>query len=90
MLADLDPNAEERDRVLLLDQLLMGILRSYGSYHLSRAPQLDASTSVMYASADQPIGGRAAAQLLNVPLRSLVDSNTVSAWQARYLNSSWA
>jgi hypothetical protein len=88
VLADLDPNAEDRDRVLLLDQLLAAILRSYGAYHLSRVPQLDASTSVMYASAAHQIGGREAAQLLNVPLRSLVDSNTVSAWQARYLNSS--
>jgi Flp pilus assembly CpaF family ATPase len=84
VLADVSPTADERERVLLLDELLMGILSSYGSYHLSRAPQLDASTSVMYASATL----RAAAQLLNVPLRSLVDSNTVSTWQARYLNSS--
>jgi Type II/IV secretion system protein len=86
--AKLDPSAEERDRIQLLDQLLVGLLQSYGSYHLSRASQLDASTSVMYASATQQVGGRAAAQLLNVPLRSLVDSNTVSTWQARFLNSS--
>jgi hypothetical protein len=88
VLADLSPSAEERDRISLLDQLLAGILRSYGSYHLSNAPQLDASTSVMYAAAAQQIGGKPAARLLNVPLRSLVDSNTVSTWQARYLNSS--
>jgi Type II/IV secretion system protein len=88
VLADLDPDAEEHERVVLLDQLLTGILRSYGSYHLSRAPHLDASTSVMYAAGDPRAEGRSAAQLLNVPLRSLVDSNTVSTWQARYLNSS--
>ncbi len=88
VLADLHPDADERERAALLDQLLTGILRSYGSYHLSRAAQLDASTSVMYAAGHPRVGERAGAQLLNVPLRSLVDSNTVSTWQARYLNSS--
>lgn len=82
LVADLDPSPEEQVHVLLVTQLLQGIVRTYGSFQLSHASVLDASTSVMYAAAGHD--GRGA---LNVPLRSLVDSSTLTPAQVRFLNA---
>jgi type IV secretory pathway ATPase VirB11/archaellum biosynthesis ATPase len=70
---------------MLIVQLLQAVVRAYDSYQFSRSPSLEAATSVMYAAAaakDQEH------RVLNVPLRSLVDNNTVSPWYARYFNGS--
>ncbi len=81
LVADLDPSPEERAHLLLVTQLMQALLRTYDSCQIARPSPLDASTSVMYASA--VVEGRGA---LNVPLRSLVDSGTLSPSQARFLN----
>lgn len=73
---------EEQEHLDFLHQLLQGLLRSYASFQLSKAPSLDASTSVMYAASEDESAGR----ILNVPLRSLVDYGTLNSWHARYLN----
>ncbi|GAB4253572.1 MAG: hypothetical protein Kow00129_14650 [Thermoleophilia bacterium] len=69
----------EKDRLKLLESLITGLIRSYAGFHAAAEAPLDASTSVMYA-AEQQVG------VLNVPLRSMVESNTLTVWQARYLN----
>ena len=81
LVADLDPSAEERLHLALVTQLVQSIVRTYDSFQITRPADLDASTSVMYAAAGQEGRG-----ILNVPLRSLVDSGTLSPAQARYLN----
>ena len=81
--ADLDPSPEERLHLALVAQLVQSIVRTYDSFQITRPTDLDASTSVMYAAAGQEGRG-----ILNVPLRSLVDSGTLSPAQARYLNGS--
>ena len=81
LVADLDPSAEERLHLALVTQLVQSIVRTYDSFQITRPVDLDASTSVMYAAAGQEGRG-----ILNVPLRSLVDSGTLSPAQARYLN----
>lgn len=83
VVAGLDLPPDERDHVVLLTQLLQSLVRAYGAHHLARVQALDASTSVMYAAAEAPAG-----KVLNVPLRSLVEYNTVTPWQARFLNGS--
>ncbi len=85
LMAQLDPSPEERDHLALLGHLLEGLLQSYGSYNLRRAKALDASTSVMYA-ANTADADNEQPRVLDVPLRSLVDSNTLTTWQARYLH----
>jgi len=82
LVTDLDPSPDEHVHILLVTQLLQSIVRTYGTFQLSHAGVLDASTSVMYAAAGHP--GRGA---LNVPLRSLVDSGTLAPTQARFLNA---
>ena len=81
--ADLDPSPEERFHLALVTQLVQAMIRTYDSFQITRPSDLDASTSVMYAAAGQEGRG-----VLNVPLRSLVDSGTLSPAQARYLNGS--
>jgi Flp pilus assembly CpaF family ATPase len=83
LVADLDPSPEERVHLALVTQLVQAIIRTYDSFQITRPTDLDASTSVMYAAAGQEGRG-----ILNVPLRSLVDSGTLSPAQARYLNGS--
>jgi pilus assembly protein CpaF len=83
LVAELDPPEEERAHLLLVAHILEAVVRSYDSYQLDRAPSLSASTSVMYAAAAQQ-----ERRILNVPLRSLVDNNTMTAWHARFLNGS--
>ena len=83
VVAGLDLPPDERDHVALLTHLLQSLVRAYGAHHLARAQALDTSTSVMYAAAEAPAG-----KVLNVPLRSLVEYNTVTPWQARFLNGS--
>jgi Flp pilus assembly CpaF family ATPase len=80
LVAGLHPTPEEKDHLLLLDALLRSLVKGYASHYLSRSASLDATTSVMYATSHD------SEQMLNVPLRSLVDYNSVATWQARYLN----
>jgi len=61
-------------------QLAQAVVRAFDSFQLERATGLDAATSVMYASATQP--GR---RVLNVPLRTLVDNNSLTGLEARLL-----
>ena len=80
VVADLDPSPEERVHLLLVTQLLQSIVRTYGAFHSDDATALDASISVMYAA------GQEAGEVLNVPLRSLVDAGMLTPWQARFVN----
>lgn len=81
LVAEIDPPEEERAHLMLVAQILQAVVHSYDSYQLNRATSLEASTSVMYAAAAQQ-----ERRVLNVPLRTLVDNNTVTPWQARFLN----
>lgn len=83
LVAELEPPEEERAHLMLVAQILQAVVHSYDSYQLNRAPSLEASTSVMYAAAAQQ-----ERRVLNVPLRSLVENNTMTAWHARFLNGS--
>jgi type IV secretory pathway ATPase VirB11/archaellum biosynthesis ATPase len=82
LIAEIDPPEEERVHLLLVSRLLEAVVHAYDAFQLNLAPGLDASTSVMYAAAAQ-----AERRVLNVPLRTLVDNNTLTAWEARLLNS---
>lgn len=83
IIANLEVSPEQRDDILLVNHLLKSVVTAYSTYHFGSGSLLDASTSVMYAAAaqDQP-------SALNVPLRSLVEDNSVSPWQARYMSTS--
>jgi type IV secretory pathway ATPase VirB11/archaellum biosynthesis ATPase len=83
LVAELDPPEEDRTDLMLVAQILQAVVHSYDSYKLNRTPALEASTSVMYAAAAQQ-----ERRVLNVPLRSLVDNNTMTPWHARFLNGS--
>jgi Tfp pilus assembly pilus retraction ATPase PilT len=83
LIAELDPPEEERVHLLLVSQLIQSLVHTYDAFQLNRAPALEASKSVMYAAAEQQ-----ERRVLNVPLRSLVESNTMTAWHARFLNAS--
>lgn len=83
LIAELDPPEEERVHLLLVSQMVQALIHTYDAFQLNRAPALEASKSVMYAAADQP-----ERRVLNVPLRSLVESNTMTPWHARFLNAS--
>lgn len=84
LIGEIDPPEQERAQLMLIVQLLQAVVRAYDSYQFSRSPSLEAATSVMYAAAAKDQEHR----VLNVPLRSLVDNNTVSPWYARYFNGS--
>lgn len=81
LVAGLDPTPEEKDHLLLVSRLLEGVVQSYSAYWLTRSTALDTSTSIMYAESAMP-----EPRVLDVPTRSLVDSSTLTAWQARYLH----
>ncbi len=81
LIADLDPSEEERANLLMAAQLAQAVVRAFDSFRLDRATGLDAATSVMYATATQP--GR---RVLNVPLRTLVDNNSLTSVEARLLS----
>ncbi|HEY5528685.1 MAG TPA: ATPase, T2SS/T4P/T4SS family [Thermoleophilia bacterium] len=83
LVAELDPSEEDKADLMLVVQLLEAVVRTYDAFQLNRSPALEASKSVMYAAAAQP-----ERRVLNVPLRSLVEHNTLTAWQARFLNGS--
>ena len=83
LVAELDPSEEDKADLMLVVQLLGAVVRTYDAFQLNRSPALEASKSVMYAAAAQP-----ERRVLNVPLRSLVEHNTLTAWQARFLNGS--
>ncbi len=83
LVAELDPTDEERGHLLLVSQLAQSLVRTYDSFHLDRGPALDATRSVMYAAANQPDR-----RVLNVPLRTLVDNNTLTGVEARLLSGS--
>jgi type IV secretory pathway ATPase VirB11/archaellum biosynthesis ATPase len=83
LVAELDPSDEERGHLLLASQLAMAVVRAYDAFHLDRGPALDATKSVMYASVNQPDR-----RVLNVPLRTLVDNNTLTGLEARLLSGS--
>jgi Flp pilus assembly CpaF family ATPase len=77
-----DAGPLEREHILLLNRMFTALLDVYGTHAAGQGPALDVNTSVMYAAAQQ-----SEPQVLNVPLRSLVEYNTISMWQARLLNS---
>jgi Tfp pilus assembly pilus retraction ATPase PilT len=83
LVTELDPSEEDKADLMLVVQLLEAIVRTYDTFQLNRSPSLEASKSVMYAAA-----GQQERRVLNVPLRSLVDHNTLTAWHARFLNGS--
>jgi type IV secretory pathway ATPase VirB11/archaellum biosynthesis ATPase len=83
LIAELDPPEDERVHLLLVSQLIQSLVHTYDSFQLNRSPALEASKSVMYAAADQQ-----KRRVLNVPLRSIVESNTMTPWHARFLNAS--
>jgi Flp pilus assembly CpaF family ATPase len=83
LVAELDPPEQDKADLMLVVQLLEAIVRTYDSFQLNRSPALEASKSVMYATTAQQ-----ERRVLNVPLRSLVDHNTLTAWHARFLNGS--
>ena len=83
LIAELDPSDEECAHLLLASQLAVAVVRAYDAFHLDRGPALDAARSVMYASANQPDR-----RVLNVPLRTLVDNNTLAGTEARLLSGS--
>ncbi|MCL4368097.1 MAG: CpaF/VirB11 family protein [Actinobacteria bacterium] len=82
LIAELSPQEEERLHLLLVSQLAQNLVHTYDAFQLNRSPALEASKSVMYAAADQP-----ERRVLNVPLRSLVESNTMTPWHARFFNA---
>jgi type IV secretory pathway ATPase VirB11/archaellum biosynthesis ATPase len=83
LVAELDPTDEERGHLLLVSQLAQALVRAYDAFHLDRGPALDATKSVMYAAANQPDR-----RVLNVPLRTLVENNTLTGVEARLLSGS--
>jgi type IV secretory pathway ATPase VirB11/archaellum biosynthesis ATPase len=83
LVAELDPSDEERGHLLLASQLAQAVIRAYDSFRLDRGSALDATKSVMYAAANQPDR-----RVLNVPLRTLVDNNTLTGTEARLLSGS--
>ena len=83
LVAELDPTDEERGHLLLASQLAQAVIRAYDSFRLDSGPALDATKSVMYAAANQPDR-----RVLNVPLRTLVDNNTLTGTEARLLSGS--
>ncbi|NLG66495.1 MAG: Flp pilus assembly complex ATPase component TadA [Actinobacteria bacterium] len=80
--ADLDAGPVEREQINLLNNMFCALLDTYATHTGARGPTLDVSTSVMYAMTQQM-----SPRVLSVPLRSLVEYNTLSPWQARLLNS---
>ncbi len=83
LVAELAPNDEERAHLMLAAQMAQAVVRAYDSFRLDRGPGLDAARSVMYAAANQPDR-----RVLNVPLRTLVDNNTLTGIEARLLTGS--
>ncbi len=79
-----EPDDAGKGELDLLTSLLQAIISAYGAHAAIRSETLDASTSVMYAAAEQ--GPDSEGGILNVPLRSLVDYGTLTSWQARFLN----
>lgn len=84
---ELEPDEEQRRQLAMLHGLATAVVQAYGAHQRLSGEYLEPSTSVMYAAdAAKATGGG----VLNVPLRSLVENNSVSSWQARFLNSSLA
>jgi len=83
LMAEHDPSDEEMVHLILVSQLVQNLVHTYDEFQVSRAPGLEASMSVMYATE-----GHQERRVLNVPLRSLVDSSTMTPWHARYMNAS--
>jgi Flp pilus assembly CpaF family ATPase len=79
---EFEADEEQRRHLMMLNGLASAVVRAYGTHQYLVQEQLDSSTSVMYAA--EAAGGG----VLNVPLRSLVENNSLSTWQARYLSSS--
>jgi type IV secretory pathway ATPase VirB11/archaellum biosynthesis ATPase len=82
LIAEMDPNEDDRLHLMLVTQLLQSICRTYDSFNLKNSSGLEASKSVMYAAAE--VEER---RILNVPLRSLVESSSITPWHARFLNA---
>lgn len=70
----------EQDKIVLLNRLCLAIVDAFLANEADQGPALDTTTSVMYAAA-QPSSSR----VLDVSLRSLVESNTLTAKEARLL-----
>jgi Flp pilus assembly CpaF family ATPase len=83
LVAEMDPTDEERGHLLLASQMAQAVVRAYDSFRLDRGQGLDAAKSVMYAAANQP-----ERRVLNVPLRTLVDNNTLTGIEARLISGS--
>lgn len=81
LIEDKDPSDEDVGHVALLSELVQALVRTYKEY--TKPSELNASTSAMYA-----MGGNEERRVLNLPLRILVDYNSLTAWHARFLNAS--
>jgi type IV secretory pathway ATPase VirB11/archaellum biosynthesis ATPase len=83
LIAETSPSEDDKLHLMLVTKMLQSVVRTYDNFHQTKSPSLDASTSVMYATAEAP-----EKRILNVSLRSLVESSTMSPWHARFLNAS--
>jgi len=83
--AEVEPDEEKQRQLAMLHGLAAAVVQAYGAHQRLSGEHLESSTSVMYAADAAKAGGGG---VLNVPLRSLVENNTVRSWQARFLNSS--
>ncbi|MHB0981571.1 MAG: P-loop NTPase family protein [Thermoleophilia bacterium] len=85
LIAEFGPADGRQQQITLIDGLLCAVVRAYGAHQSITAEPLDVQTSVMYAAEEAGAGGGG---VLNVPLRSLVEYNSLTSWQARFLNGS--
>lgn len=85
LIAEHQPTEDHRRHIALINSLLGAVVRAYGTHQSLTAEPLDVQTSVMYAAERASDEG---AGVLNVPLRSLVEHNSLTSWQARFLNGS--
>lgn len=82
---ELEPDEEQQRQLAMLHGLATAVVQAYGAHQVLAGEHLESSTSVMYAAETAKAAGGG---VLNVPLRSLVENNSLSSWQARFLNGS--
>lgn len=84
LIAEFNPTEDQQRQIALVNGILSAVVRAYGAHESLLVEPLDVQTSVMYAAeaAGTDTG------VLNVPIRSLVEYNSLTSWQARFLNGS--
>ncbi|MHB8870747.1 MAG: hypothetical protein ACYC6T_02735 [Thermoleophilia bacterium] len=85
LIAEFDPTDDQKRQIVLINGILSSVVRAYGAHQSLISEPLDVQTSVMYAA--EGSGGEAGG-VLSVPLASLVEYNSLTSWQARFLNGS--